>query len=570
MKKKQLLPILLSLLLVFGCAAPKAPSDSLQAAPTSEPTPADAHIDEPTPKLDHDLVVLYTNDVHCAVEEGVGYAGLSAFKKGIEEEGDYVALVDAGDAVQGGAIGTVSKGSYLVDIMNKLDYDVAVPGNHEFDYGMDAFFALRDAAEFPYVSANFTDLKTGKTVLDPYEMLEFNGVKVAFVGVCTPKTITSSTPVYFQDDSGAFIYGFAQDATGKQLYDAVQTAVDAARAEGAQYVIAVAHLGIDASCTPWTSPEFIANTSGIDAVIDGHSHSVVECERVKNKAGERVLLTQTGTRFANIGMLVITKSGSISTGLIGDYAQKDPATEAYIAEIESEYSEAMQQIVATSTVDLTINQPETDPPVRIVRRAETNLGDLCADAYRTIGEADVGFINGGGVRVSIPAGNITYEQILNVHPFGNNLCVIEATGQQILDALEMGARAVPAESGGFLQVSGLTYEIHTYVPSSVVLSDEGMFESVAGDYRVKNVQIGGAPLDLAKTYTLASHDYMLKNSGDGFTMFAGCKVLRDMVMVDNQMLMQYISETLNGTIGEAYANPFGQERIVAVEKKPVE
>lgn len=570
MKKKQLLPILLSLLLVFGCAAPEAPSDSLQAAPTSESTAADAHIDEPTPKLDHDLVVLYTNDVHCAVEEGVGYAGLSAFKNGIEQEGDYVALVDAGDAVQGGAIGTVSKGSYLVDIMNKLDYDVAVPGNHEFDYGMDAFFALRDAAEFPYVSANFTDLKTGKTVLDPYEMLEFNGVNVAFVGVCTPKTITSSTPVYFQDDSGAFIYSFAQDATGKQFYDAVQTAVDAARAEGAKYVIAVAHLGIDASCTPWTSPEFIANTSGIDAVIDGHSHSVVECERVKNKAGERVLLTQTGTRFANIGMLVITKSGSISTGLIGDYAQKDPATEAYIAEIESEYSEAMQQIVATSTVDLTINQPETDPPVRIVRRAETNLGDLCADAYRTIGEADVGFINGGGVRVSIPAGNITYEQILNVHPFGNNLCVIEATGQQILDALEMGARAVPAESGGFLQVSGLTYEIHTYVPSSVVLSDEGMFESVAGDYRVKNVQIGGAPLDLAKTYTVASHDYMLKNSGDGFTMFAGCKVLRDMVMVDNQMLMQYISETLNGTIGEAYANPFGQERIVAVEKKPVE
>lgn len=519
-----------------------------------------------TAKLpEKDIVILYTNDVHCGVDDTIGYAGLAAYKAEMKAAGNEVLLVDAGDAIQGAPIGTVSKGEYITDIMNEVGYDLAIPGNHEFDYGMEQFLAITEKAEFPYISANFMDLTTNKPVLDAYKIFEVAGTKVAFVGISTPKTITTSTPVYFQNENGEFIYGFCQDETGEGVYAKVQAAVDAARKAGARFVIAVGHLGIEADCAPWTSNDIITNTTGIDVVIDGHSHSTVPCESVKNKEGNPVLLTQTGTKLTNIGKLVITTDGTITTELVSEYAEKDATADSFIGDIKAQYDAQMQTVVAHSDYELTIYQPDTDPAVRIVRNAETNLGDLCADAYRVIGGADIGFMNGGGVRASIAAGDITYENILTVMPFGNNLCVVEATGQQILDALEMGAKSVPSESGGFLHVSGLTYEIHTNVVSGVQLDTDGLFTGVEGEYRVQNVMVGGEPLDLAKTYTVASHDYMLKNCGDGFTMFKGCNVLKDMVMVDNQMLTTFIIENLGGVVGEEYSNPFGQERIIAVE-----
>ena len=519
-----------------------------------------------TAKLpEKDVVILYTNDVHCGVDDTIGYAGLAAYKAEMKAAGNEVLLVDAGDAIQGAPIGTVSKGEYITDIMNEVGYDLAIPGNHEFDYGMEQFLAITEKAAFPYISANFMDLTTNKPVLDAYKIFEIAGTKVAFVGISTPKTITTSTPVYFQNENGEFIYGFCQDETGEGVYAKVQAAVDAARKAGARFVIAVGHLGIEADCAPWTSNDIIANTTGIDVLIDGHSHSTVASESVKNKEGNPVLLTQTGTKLTNIGKLVITTDGTITTELVSEYAEKDATAESFIGGIKAQYDAQMQTVVAHSDYELTIYQPDTDPAVRIVRNAETNLGDLCADAYRVIGGSDIGFMNGGGVRASIAAGDITYENILTVMPFGNNLCVVEATGQQILDALEMGARSVPSESGGFLQVSGLTYEIHTNVASGVQLDTDGLFTGVEGEYRVQNVMVGGEPLDFAKTYTVACHDYMLKNCGDGFTMFKGCTVLKDMVMVDNQMLTTFIIENLGGTVGEEYSNPFGQERIIAVE-----
>lgn len=519
-----------------------------------------------TAKLpEKDVVILYTNDVHCGVDDTIGYAGLAAYKAEMKAAGNEVLLVDAGDAIQGAPIGTVSKGEYITDIMNEVGYDLAIPGNHEFDYGMEQFLAITEKAAFPYISANFMDLTTNKPVLDAYKIFEIAGTKVAFVGISTPKTITTSTPIYFQNENGEYIYGFCQDETGEGVYAKVQAAVDAARKAGARFVIAVGHLGIEADCAPWTSNDIIANTTGIDVLIDGHSHSTVASESVKNKEGNPVLLTQTGTKLTNIGKLVITTDGTITTELVSEYAEKDATAESFIGGIKAQYDAQMQTVVAHSDYELTIYQPDTDPAVRIVRNAETNLGDLCADAYRVIGGSDIGFMNGGGVRASIAAGDITYENILTVMPFGNNLCVVEATGQQILDALEMGARSVPSESGGFLQVSGLTYEIHTNVASGVQLDTDGLFTGVEGEYRVQNVMVGGEPLDLAKTYTVACHDYMLKNCGDGFTMFKGCTVLKDMVMVDNQMLTTFIIENLGGTVGEEYSNPFGQERIIAVE-----
>lgn len=506
-----------------------------------------------------DIVILYTNDAHCGIEDGMGYQGLSAAKRALLAAGNKVLLVDNGDAVQGDTIGTLSKGEYIIDIMNKLGYDVATPGNHEFDYGMDQFNKLVEKADFDYISCNFVD-KDGNPVLKPYVIKEADGVKIAFVGISTPKTITTSTPTYFQDGNGNYIYGFMQDDTGEKLYAAVQSAVDAARKEGAKYVIAMAHLGIETDCQPWTSSDVIVNTSGIDVVLDGHSHSTIAGDIVKNKEGKDVILTSTGTKLANIGCLTITADGKLSTALINDDGMSDT-----IAEIKSGYEEIVNTIVASTKVELTVNDPVSGE--RMVRRQETNLGDLCADAYRAMSGADIAVVNGGGIRVSIPAGDITYGQIIAVHPFGNEMCVVEATGQQILDALEMGARNAPGECGGFLQVSGMSYEIDLNVEPTVEVNADGMFTGVSGEYRVKNVKVGDEPLDLTKTYTLASHNYMLKSAGDGMAMFQGCTLLQDSVMIDNQVLINYIVDVLGGVVGEDYADPYGQGRITVIEKK---
>ena len=505
-----------------------------------------------------DIVVLYTNDVHCGVDVGLGYAGLATYRDKLVAEGNAVTLVDVGDAIQGEPIGTISNGGYIIEIMNKVGYDIAIPGNHEFDYGMDRFMELTEMANFPYLAVNF--VKEGVPVFDPYKIVEYDGVKIAYLGIATPQSITTSTPTFFQDGNGNFIYGFLPGDNGNELYQAVQAAVDAARAEGADYVVALAHLGISAESSPWMSTDVITNTTGIDVVLDGHSHSVIPSELVKNKDGKDVLLSSTGTKFANVGVLRITKDGKMDTSLL----TWNTEIEKTIKDIQAQYAEQLNVVVAKSDVELTINEPGSDPPVRIIRMAETNLGDLCADAYRSVAEADVALVNGGGIRVTIPAGDITFGNILSVHPYGNYLCKVEATGQEIWDALEMGARVVPGESGGFLQVSGLTYEIHTYIESSVITSDEGMFQSIDGEYRVKNVKIGGEDLDPAKTYTVASHDYLLKNGGDGYTMFQDNTILLDSIMLDNQVLSTYILQTLGGVVGEQYSEPYGEGRIVAV------
>ncbi len=528
------------------------------------------------PVFTQDVVVLFTSDVHCGVDQGFGYAGLAAVRDNLAKT-NHVLLVDNGDSIQGEPIGTMTTGESNIELMNAVGYDIATIGNHEFDYGMDRFLELTKKANFPYISANF--MHNDELVFAPYVIKEFDGVKIAFVGITTPKTTTSSTPKYFQDETGKFVYTFCQDETGEKLYAAVQKAVDDARAEGAAYVVAMAHLGIEGESAPWMSTDVIANTTGINAVLDGHSHSILEQEKVKNKDGEEVLLAACGTKLQAIGYLRISaKDGSMATGLykwdtsnavsLPDLIGLDNEVATKVNEAMDTLNEKLGEVVAKSAVDLVISDPETD--VRIVRTAETNLGDLCADAYRDQSGADIAFVNGGGIRVKIAAGDITLNDILKVHPFGNALCVVEATGQQILDALEWGSRVVPEETGGFLQVSGLTYEIHTYIESSCTADENGLFTGVAGEYRVKNVKVGGEDLDVNKTYTLACHDYLLKNAGDGFTMFQQDTLLQDSVKLDNQVLIDYITGTLNGVVGEAYANPYGQGRIVAVSEKPAE
>ncbi len=511
-------------------------------------------------KQENDIIILYTNDVHCAVDEGIGYAGLAAMKAEYEKEGFSVILADCGDAIQGEPIGTLSQGEYIVDIMNETGYDVATIGNHEFDYGAERFLELADKAEYTYVSCNFTSTETGETVFEPYTVIEREGTKIAFIGITTPFTVTSSSPVYFQNENGDYIYNFKQDETGEAVYEAVQASIDKAKKDGADYVIALSHTGIGEEFSPWSSKDIIENTAGIDVIIDGHSHSTVPCTRIRDKNGDWVLLTQTGTKFSSVGMLLIQKDGSVSTGLIEEYENKAVETAGFIADKQGEFEEVLQKAVAYTEVELTVNDPETGE--RRVRSGETNLGDLCADAYRIVTGADVAFTNGGGVRDSIAAGDITNEDILKVHPFGNEICVTEATGEDILNALELGCYNYPNEDGSFPQVSGMTFEIHTDIEPTVVLDENGMFLEVEGEYRVQNVMINGEPLVLDKIYTVACHDYYIKEAGGGMNMFLDNILLQDCIMLDNQILIEYITEYLGGSVGEEYADPYGQGRIV--------
>lgn len=513
------------------------------------------------------IVVLYTNDVHCGVDDKIGYAGVAAYKKAYEKAGYEVLLVDSGDAVQGATIGTLSKGEYIVEIMNELGYVASAIGNHEFDYGMDRFKELVELADYDYVAANFVD-KDGNLVVDAYTTVEAAGHKIAFVGAATPETFTSSSPAYFQDENGSFIYGFCEGGDGSDFYAAIQTAVDSAVGEGADIVIVLSHLGTNLESAPYSASDLIANTNGIDVVLDGHSHSVWAGELVQNKDGEDVLLSSTGTKLENLGSLTIVDTDDgieFTTELHHEVIFQDDETAAFIAKINEEFAELAQTVVAKTDVDLTIVDPSlTDSegnPLRIVRSQETNLGDLCADAYRAMSGADIAFVNGGGIRTSIPAGDITYEQIISVHPFGNALCVVEATGQEIVDALEMSARKLPSENGGFLQVSGISFDIDMSVEPTVVTDDKGLFVEVSGDRRVKNVMVGDAPIDLGATYTLASHNYMLKEGGDGISMFTDNVLLQDSVLLDNQVLIKYITEYLGGVVGEEYADLYGQGRI---------
>lgn len=559
---------------VSGDSGTSASEESEVASKSSESTDASEDKEETTEK-NGDIYILYTSDVHCGVDQGFGYAGLKQVRDTLEAEGYETILVDDGDSIQGEVIGTLSKGEAIIDLMNDVGYDVAIPGNHEFDYGVERFLELTEKAEFPYICCNFNH--QGELVFEPYVIKEISGKKIAFVGVTTPLRVTSSTPAYFKDENGEFVYDFMRDETGESVYNAVQEAVDAARADGADFVYAMGHLGNEDEFSPWTYADVIANTNGIDVFLDGHSHDVDQVV-MKNKNGEDVTRSAVGTKMACIGYSHISAEGEIVETGIWSWPNKIAAPQ--LLNIRNEISDKVEQArqelleklgrkVATTTVRLTVEDPEekyaNGKPIRMIRRAETNLGDLCADACRDQSGAEIAFANGGGVRANIEKGDITYGDIIAVNPFGTMLCVIEATGQQVLDALEWSCHAVPEENGGFLQVSGMTFEINTLVDNPCKENENGMFTGIEGERRVQNVMVGDEPLNPEKTYTVACMDYILLDNGDGYTMFDGAPVLQDRVKLDNQVLIDYIVDTMGGVVSEEYADPYGQGRITILE-----
>ncbi|MDY4920457.1 MAG: bifunctional UDP-sugar hydrolase/5'-nucleotidase [Phascolarctobacterium sp.] len=508
---------------------------------------------------DKEIVILHTNDIHCGVNDNLGLSTVAQMKREALKNTPYVALVDAGDAVQGAPIGKMSRGEAVVKMMNATGYDFAIPGNHEFDYGMERFWQLAKKQNCGYYSANFTDLRTKKLALPPYKMLRFGDTKVALVGATTPGTLISSTPAFFQDGQGNYLYGFNEDETGQKLYKSLQKSINAARENGADYVFVVGHLGLNGSIEYWNSESVAANTRGVDAIIDGHSHERIQGKYVKNYVGQDVLIAQTGTKLKTVGELVIGTDGKITSRLLKKDIGDDAKTQKIISREIAKYEKQLQQPVGEALIQLKSNDPKNGE--RLVRNNECSLADFVTDAYKAVLGCDAVLVNGGSIRNEIKQGVITYNDMLEAFPFGNMCAVIEVTGQKILDALEMGASHYPKEFGGFYQVAGMEYTINASVPSTVQLDDKGNFSRVGGLYRVSDVRIGGQPLDLNKKYTVGGTTYVLKDGGDGNAMFKGCKILKDGEISDVDAIIEYLQKHLNGKIGDEYANPYGKGRI---------
>ena len=588
---------ILSMLLVFamllGLLAACGNTDITEATNPSEPEVVEQG----------DIAILYTNDVHTYIDNPLSYDVIAAVKTELQKEYEYVLLLDAGDHIQGTAYGSMDKGATIVALMNAAGYDAATLGNHEFDYGMDGAMNVIEWADYTYVSSNFHHEENGvagERVLPAYKLFTFGGETVAILGVTTPESFTKSTPAYFQNENGNYIYGIAGGEDGADLYAAIQTAIDAAKAEGATKVIALGHLGDDPASQPWTSVEAISNVSGLTAFIDGHSHSTVKSEQVADKDGNAVTLTQTGEYFDRIGMMVIDgETGAVTTDFI-EYTEiletvKDENGEVVLDEDGNEVTEVVgyelvsglykgaswvcndavtaikdawiteidnQLNTAIGTANVALGNYDADGN-RLVRSQETNTGDFCADAlyylFDDMGlDVDVAIMNGGGIRNKTDVtGELTYKIAKEIHTFGNVACLQTITGQQLLDALEWGARSAGTgeECGGFLQVSGITYEIAASWPTSVQMDDKGVWTGApTGGYRVSNVQVYNKetqayePLDLTASYNLAGYNYTLRDLGDGFNMFSGAVNVLDYVMEDYMVLANYIQGFENGAV----------------------
>ena len=519
--------------------------------------PVDIKWDEPAGQS-ADIVIIYTNDVHCGIDNNVGYAGLAAYKKEMEEAGNAVILVDDGDHIQGASIGLLTKGEAIIDIMNAVGYDLAIPGNHEYDYGMDQFFSLTDKADFPYISCNFTDLRKNTLVFEPYKIIEAAGRKVAFVGVTTPTTITESTPSYFQDENGNYIYSFLDGEDGQKLYNAVQSAVDGAKSEGADYCILISHSGVNAEDSPYTSSDIINNTTGIDAVLDGHSHTVLEMEKVKNKNGSDVVLTQDGYQLPYIAKVTIDTAGNVNAKHIDGYEEKDEAVSKVIEKEKAEFEQILKEEIGSSAFSLYAKDASG---TWLVRSGETNLGDFATDAYKYAAGTEIAILNGGGLRTDISEGTITYGDLLDVTPYGNTISAKYVTGQELADALEYSVHSFPDMFGGFLQVSGVTFDVDANVESPVVTDDEGSYLYVGeGTRRVSNIKVNGEDLDYGRKYTVSSINYILDEGGNGYSMFKGEKIDFGKNITDVEALKEYLLH-LGGVIPDEYSDPDGQGRI---------
>ena len=501
------------------------------------------------------IVILYDNDVHCAVD---GYAKLVALREQLNNEGNYTTTVSCGDFVSGDIVGTVTKGEAIVNIMNRIGYDVITLGNHEFDFGLPHILSLTEALDATTVCANFRSTTNEEPTFSPYEIISYGDVDIAYIGLTTTATATLVSNDTFKDEEGNVLYDFAH----KNLYETTQHYVDQAIAEGADYVVALAHLGDVSQGGHINSVEMITNTRGIDVLIDGHDHHEIEQRLVKNSDNEDVILTSSGTKFHNIGVITLSTDGKFTSTLMptAELTEIDADVQSFTDSIKQEALKAGERVIGHTDFPISIKGPDGK---RIVRNSEANIGNLCADAIRHGTKAEIALINGGGIRASIDAGDITINDCFKVFSFNNTVCTAAMSGQQILDALEFGARATPAEVGGFLQVSGIRFDINL-VTSPVVLDEKGMCSHIAeGERRVANVEVLDSttgeyrPIELDRIYTVGSFEYLVSGKGDaGVLQYATLK--EGQLGQDLQMLADYIENALGGVVSERYRKAEGR------------
>ena len=532
-----------------------------------------------------EIKILYTNDIHGYIANQkedenkniiplLRLNNLAAYKKKLIDENKNVLLFDAGDEIQGSVYGSIDKGVEMIKILNKVGYDLATPGNHDFDFGMDGFNRIVKDANYPFISCNFKSLENNKNIFDSSKIFNIGGQKIGVVGVSTPESITASTPKFFQNDKGEYIYTFDGIKDRNDLYNSVQKAINEIRND-VDYLIILGHLGvgIDAEKAGIRSIDVINNTTGIDAFIDGHSHTVVENKIVKTKDNKDCILTQTGCYLDGIGEMTINKEG-ISTRLIKDLSSysdndvkimEDSLIQSITKILNNKIAKLEKPLLVTNSDNL---------KQRLVRARETNLGDFTSDSvywYLNMEKGlncDIALTNGGGIRANLLAGDITYLDAKTVEPFGNQVCLIKTKGINIKNALEMGVTVlekwdaelnIPAENGGFLQVSGLKFEVDCSAKSSVKTDDHGMFLSVDGNYRVKNIMVYNKStkayenLDLNKDYYVGGVNYILRNSGNGLSMFKDSENVVDYVGEDYMILANYMA-SFKSSNGDAVVN----------------
>ncbi len=518
-----------------------------------------------------DIVILFTGDIACATEENLGFSGVSAYKKAMLEKTPYVSLVDLGNAVQGKFIGTVSKGDYVVDFMNKAGYDLAVPGNHEFDYGLEQFYQLTERANAEYLISNVTYVGLeGNNAFEktkPYKIVKYGNRKVGFVGVTTPKVLTQTLNSTFMEGE-SYVYDFEQG--GSRLYNTVQGYVNECKNKGADYVVILSHLGDTDESLPYTASSLIKATFDVDAVLDAHAGSEISNRLVKNKNGLDVTLASAGKELENIGQLTISQNGNISSGMISGYSGKDTAVDNYATELKATLEEQMNEVVAVCDTPL----KRTDlKGRRTINNRENILGNFCADAYRLIADADIALINGDRIRGDLPAGDVTYADILNLSPFNDSLCKIYATGEGILNALEIANMYIESEyeedgepigeSPVFMQVSGIRFTVDTSIEPSVVFDKYGKFKEVSGKRRIKDVQVLNEQgtytfISPDKAYSVVSNSYFLKDNEDGLDLFENNPVLIDNGILTYEVVLKYLTEHLEGRTSQRYSGLDGR------------
>lgn len=500
------------------------------------------------------IVVIFDNDVHCAIE---GYTKLAGYRDAvIDADTAWVATVSAGDFVQGGAIGALSDGQYVIDVMKAVGYDAITLGNHEFDYKMPQLRNLMcQLSEDIVTSCNFYSGNRDTLYYKEYVMKQMGGRKVAFVGVTTPGAQFSEAYAFIAED-GVTNLGDLREA---DCAEQVQKSVDNARAEGADYVILLAHLGeSDRGLTEVYTPTLLAKTRGIDVVLDGHTHSVIPGNKFPDMNGDSVLFAQTGTKFENIGKLVITPDGKFSTELIPlkEIADTSVVVSQVIAETKAKVSERLQEVIGTN------NSPNLgvldDKDEYLCRYQRVPLGTLVAEAFRHQAGAQIGIVNGGGVRKSLAVGQMTYGDLLDIMPFGNEVMLVSATGQQILDALESSTHMYPMLTGAFIQCAGMRYEFDPKNNPELAIDPVTNILKVNGPRRITKCEVEGPdgkyrPIVRNQHYTVASTSFVLKN-GKEVTAFRPSEVLVESYCTDLDAFIKYIVEELNGEIPADYGN----------------